>query len=179
MVITGLGAVVALVVVLTSAVTQRPIPGLIWVLIPAVPVVALGQVWTISAMQRRRPSGANRRWRPPASFRGSTDWFFSPLPRRTIFGLSGVIVVGWLSMMTAFPFLWSGQPSTNADPACPDTADNHGSVTCISRSTFLRADAAQQRLAAGFFLFVFTLQFGVAWSETARGNEPETGGGGP
>ena len=45
---------------------------------------------------------------------------------------------------------------------------SYGEGTCVSRSTYLAASAAQQRLPAGVFAFFFVLQFGVAAAELKR-----------
>jgi hypothetical protein len=169
--ITGVCAAVDLVVVLVLAISERPIGGLRFALFPAVPVLVVGQVWTIIVLRRRASAFFPRR--PP--FGESTRWFFSPLPRRAIVSLLALFVAGWLCAASAFPFLVSGAPQATGNPACPYSADNHGSVTCVSKTAYLRAEAAEERLAAGVLLVFFTMHFGVAWSEVLRGRQADTG----
>jgi hypothetical protein len=134
MAITGVAAAAALVVVLASAISKRPIPGLQFALVPAVPVLIVGQLWTIVVMRRLRREYSRPR------FPGGTIWLlFSPLPGRTALGLFVVFAAGWLSSATAPSVLMKGVPSATGNPACPYMFDNNGSVTCISRATYLLA----------------------------------------
>jgi hypothetical protein len=169
MVLAGLGVAVALVIDVVSVFIERPIPGLLIALVLAVLVGTFGQLWTIFALQRRgRMGGSPRRWGAPTSFGDATRWLFWPLPRRTVVVLSVLIVGGWISVITSILLSAGGQPSRNHDPTCPYTTDNHGSISCVSKATYLRSYAAEQRLVAGAVLFFFTVHFGVARSEVMR-----------
>ena len=171
MAITGVAAAVALVVVLASAISRRPIAGLQFALVPAVPVLIVGQLWTIVVMRRLRREYSGRR-----VFPGGTIWLsFSPLPRRTALALFVVFAAGWLSGITASSVLTKGVPSATGNLACPYMFDNNGSVTCVSKATYLLAEAAQQRLAAGVMLGFFVFYFGVAWSQVIRDRQASTG----
>jgi hypothetical protein len=175
MAITGVAAAAALVVVVLSAISERPIPGLGSAVVPAVAVLAVGQLWVITALNRRQPA-LGRRIRP-LGFGEARELFFSPLPRHIVLGVLAVFALGWLSAATAVPFLANGVPSTGT-PACPYTADDHGAMICISKVTYLRAAAADERAAAGVMLGFFIADFGVALSEVRRSREarPRAGG---
>jgi hypothetical protein len=170
MAITGVAAAAALVVVLDSAISARPLPGLQFALVPAVPVLIVGQLWTIVVMRRLRREYSRPR------FPGGTIWLlFSPLPGRAALTLFVVFVAGWLSGLTAPSDLTNGVPSPTDNPSCPYMIDNQGSVTCISKATYLLAEAAQQRLVAGVMLVFFAFHFGAAWSQVLRDRQPSTG----
>ncbi len=61
-----------------------------------------------------------------------------------------------------------GVPAPTGNPACPYPAEDHGSVTCLSKTAWLRAVAAEERVPAGAMLGFFVADFGVAWSEVRR-----------
>jgi len=44
-------------------------------------------------------------------------------------------------------------------------------MTCISKLTYLHAQAAAERLAAAVLLGFFIMHFGVAWSEVCRSRQ--------
>src|SRR5262249_8915258 len=111
--ITAAAAVVALVVVVASAISERPLPGPRIAVVPAVTVLVIGQLWAIIVLRRRHPA--------PYLLgpREATELFFSPLPRRIALGIFAVAALGLLSAATAIPFLANGTPSATARPACP------------------------------------------------------------
>jgi hypothetical protein len=131
MALTGVAAAVALVVVVVSAISERPIPQLRLAVVPAVAVLVVGQLWTFAVMIRRGPGRSIGL--------SETKQLFSPLPRRIYLGIFALFVVGWLSALTATLALTNGTPSGGGPAACPYPAYYHGSMVCISGAAWLRA----------------------------------------
>jgi hypothetical protein len=94
-------------------------------------------------------------------------FFFSSLPAAWAYGFVALLFLGWLAGMTAFPALSHGNPG-HGTPACPWPLDNHGSITCVSHSTYERASAAGEPLAAGVVMGFFALHTGVAADDIVR-----------
>lgn len=94
-------------------------------------------------------------------------FFFSSLPKAPAYGFMAVFFLGWLAGMTAFPALSQGNPG-HGTPECPWPLDNHGAVSCVSHSTYDRAGAAGERLAAGVFIGFFAIHIGVAVDDIVR-----------
>lgn len=167
MTITGMSAALALVVVVASAISERPIPGLRIAVVPAVAVLVVGQLWVIVVLNRRYPV----LWgRSPLRF-GEVRELFSPLRRRIVLGIFAVFAVGCLSAATAALTLANGVPPAIGRQACPYRADRDRSSACMSKSAWLHAVAAEERGAAGVMLGFFVADFGVAWSEALRSRQ--------
>jgi hypothetical protein len=139
MAITGVAAAVALVVVVVSAISERPVPGLRIALGPAVAVLVVGQIWVVIVLITRRRGG----WRRlrPLGLGEWTELYFSPLPRGIVLGIFAVFAIGWLSAATAVLALTNGAPSAGT-AACQYPAYYHGSMVCLSKSAWQRAVAA-------------------------------------
>jgi hypothetical protein len=93
-----------------------------------------------------------------------------PLPARAAYALTILGFLGWLAGMTAFPALTLGG-TNGSTPGCPYQLSNHGSLSCVSLTTYQHVGAAEQRLAAGTLLFFFAFHFAVAWGEVLRRRE--------
>jgi len=162
----ALGAAVSATVALLALARQRPTPGLGFLLVLAIPVLAAGQLWTIAVMRSRmppRPRGARY-----ATMSRATQWN----PKRFFFGaldsrVSAVLLVGaltgWLLAMTAFPSLLAGGPD-GSRPNCAHALNNHSSITCVTQRQYEQAGAGEQRFAAGILMAFFCLHVGAAAS---------------
>jgi hypothetical protein len=137
MAVTGVAAAVALVVVVLSAISERPVPGLRIAVVPAAAVLVLGLLWVFIVYNRRRQG----LWRPFGR-RESMVLLFSPLPRHIYLGIFVVFAIGWLSAVISAVVLANGVPSAGR-PACTYPAYYHGSMVCISKSAWLAAVAAE------------------------------------
>jgi hypothetical protein len=174
-VIAGCGLVVALALGLAALMRDRPVAAT-WLLILAVPAVALGQLWGLLVLSARRPLDARRTWfgisvRSTGRGVGSREFFFDGLPSwqgRALLVLAGLAVV---SAMTAFPGLIRGGP-TSGTPGCPYPLNNHGAYTCVSRGAYEHAGADSQRFGCGILAAFFTIQLGIASAELARRRRP-------
>jgi hypothetical protein len=174
MVTAGGGTVIAATIVLLTLVRARPQPDLVLLLVPAIPALLVGQLWTIGVLNAHIPSDPNG-WRQLAantvrSWKRMRQVALGPLSARAAYALTTLGFLGWLAAMTAFPALWLGG-TNGGTPGCPYQLSNHGSLSCVSLTTYQHVGAAEQRLAAGMFLFFFVFHFAVAWGELVRRRE--------
>jgi len=163
----GLGAATAFVVAVTALVRDRPTPGLTVLVLPAVPVIFVGQLWMIAWMnlrqgprsgswrERRRVLKTRSGWTDPRTF------FFGPLQTRHANFLLAIAFSGWLLGMTAFPAIANGGPA-GAGAGCRYRLESHGSYTCVSERTYQHAGAGEQRFAASIMLAFFAVHTGAA-----------------
>jgi hypothetical protein len=93
-----------------------------------------------------------------------------PLPNWCAYALTILGALGWLAAMTTFPVLTPGG-TNGGTPGCPYQLSNHGSLSCVSLTTYQHVGAAEERSAAGMFLFFFAFHFVVAWGELVRRRE--------
>lgn len=168
-------AVGALLINATALIRDKPLHGIAILLLPAVPTLALGQVWMIALINARMPrrtGGWRERMRASQSLgMNPRTFFFGDFPAKLAYPLLGLAFVGWLSAMTAFPALTDGGPSS-ARHGCPYTLDNHGTYTCVSKQTYEHAGAGEQRFASGILLGFFALHTGAALAGVRRRRQP-------
>ena len=174
MVAAGVGIVIAATIVLLALMRARPQPGLVLLLVPAIPALLVGQLWTIGVLNARMPNDRNG-WRQlvaatARSWKCMKQAVLGPLPARAAYALTTLGFLGWLAAMTTFPALWLGG-TNGGTPGCPYQLNNHGSLSCVSLTTYQHVGAAEQRLVAGMFLFFFVFHFAVAWGELVRRRE--------
>ncbi len=163
----GLGAAVAAAVVLANLVRGK-VPGL----------TLLGsrrfRRWSPGSSGASRSSSDERSGREGSPrkgwFRGTEQdprrLFFEGLPLRQANALLAIAFLGWFAGITAFPYLISGGPAAPT-PRCRYRLVNHGEYT-VSRSTYIGARDAEQRLVAGILCGFFVIQFGIAAAELRR-----------
>lgn len=158
-------AIGALLVSLAALVRDEPLEGASILLLPAIPILAVGQLWTIASMNARMPrrtGGWRDRTRAShAMSRNPRTFFFGDLPSRFARPLLLLAFLGWLSAMTAFPALTNGRPAGAGD-GCQYRLNSHGWYTCVSRRRYEHAGAAEQRLGSGVMLAFFALHAGAA-----------------
>ena len=156
------GAVLVIVAVL---IREKPLNGVMILLIPAIPTLAVGQLWTIALLNARRPrdtGGWRDRMRASRATKANPQaFFFGDLPSSLGRTLLALAFLGWLSAATAFPALLHGGPAGAAD-GCPYRLSSHGRYTCVSRQTYQHAGAGEQRLASGVLLGFFAVHTGAA-----------------
>jgi hypothetical protein len=174
MVAAGVGIVIAATIVLLTLVRARPLPGLVLLLVPAIPALLVGQLWTIGVLNAHIPRDPYG-WRQLAantfrSWKRMRQVVLGTLPAWAAYAVMTLGVLGWLAAMTAFPALWLGG-TNGGTPGCPYQLSNHGSLSCVSLTTYQHVGAAEQRLAAGVLLFFFAIHFAVARSELVRRRE--------
>jgi hypothetical protein len=164
---TGAGAAAAfcLLLVLATLVRQRPVPELTVLLIPAIPLLVAGQLWTILSINARR--GKWGRGTPRRPLADPRKFLFGDLRRDVATGLVVLAICGWLAAVTAYPALARGGPS-GGDALCPYQLREHGLVTCVSKAEYERAGAAEQRLVAAALLFFFSVHTGAALGDVLR-----------
>jgi hypothetical protein len=165
---TATGAVVAAALVLANLMRGK-VPGLGLLLVPAIPIVAAGQLWGIATLigRRNRAEGGPPRRRWASIELDPRRFFFAGLPSWQATSLLAVALAGFLIGGHAFEYLGQGGP---APPSrrCRYRLDDHGRYHCVSRSTYVAARDAEQRLAAAFFGSFFLVQFGMAAAELRR-----------
>jgi hypothetical protein len=70
-------------------------------------------------------------------------------------------VTGFLSFITAIFFTWQGGPA-GPGGGCAYRLMSHGVYTCVSQTAYYLAGAAEQRIAAGSFLFFYAVHLYAA-----------------
>ena len=144
---------------------NKPLHGAAILLLPAIPVIAAGQLWTIGFMQARRPPRSGGWRHTVGDGRGMSlspsRFFFGDLSRRIALPLMAVAFLGWLSAMTAFGSTAQGGPA-GAGNGCAYRLDSHGAYTCVTKAEYEHAGAGEQRFASGVLLAFFSLHFGAA-----------------
>jgi hypothetical protein len=178
---TGLAASVALTLCLIDLTTQRPVSGLGLLLVPAILLLVVGQVWAVLLQTARTPKSQGS-WRTRMQRSGSGSGtllgqMFGGLPKRARTGITVAFIAGILLAATAFPSISNGSPAPST-PTCPWPLTNHGVITCVSYTTYLQAGAGLQRFTAGILMAFFVTHFGVVLSEVLRrqrGSEGPTG----
>lgn len=162
------GVVVAAIVLITSLAINRRIPAAIVLLVLGVPVLAAGQLWAILTLGGPGlPRSGRRRRRAKFPSPDSALAFFRRVPAVVTALLIAGMVFGWVAVLSSFGPLGGGQPERGG-PKCPYELNDHGSVTCVSKSTFDQAVVAGQRAAAGVFLGLFSFQCVAIWSDVGR-----------
>lgn len=160
----ALGTVGAFLVSLAALVREKPIHGLLILLVPAIPILVVGQLWAVATMNARMPRRA-RGWRGRMRATQATTWnprsfFFGDLPSRFARPLIALAFLGCLSSWTAFG--QSGGDPSGAGDGCPYRLDSHGTYTCVSQRTYERTGAGEQQFASGVLLAMFAIQTGSA-----------------
>ncbi|HJU36927.1 MAG TPA: hypothetical protein VJ716_05870 [Gaiellaceae bacterium] len=173
--IAALGLAVAATIVLANLGRGRSVPGVTVLLFLGIPALVVGQLWGIAVLVARQEGSPEAGWlRARWRFKpvgGSRRFFFGSLPSWMANAILVVFFLGWLSAMTAFPSLLSGNPTSPA-PGCRYRLDNHGEYSCVSRSTWLAAGAAEQRFVAGVLGAFFVFHLGLAAAELRRRRDP-------
>jgi hypothetical protein len=167
----GFAALLAAVVAAATLVTKTPLSGIETLLIPAFPLLMVGQLWTIGILNARLAQPAGGWWarwtaQVPAQQNPRT-FLFGGLPAWAAYALMAAILSGWVAAVTAFPGLSLWNPGEGA-PGCPWPLVNHGFATCVSHARYQAAAAAGERALAGILMFFFVTHAGVAASEVAR-----------
>jgi hypothetical protein len=156
----GLAALGALLVDVLALLTGAPVHGVALLLVPAVPLLVVGQLWMISVLLAR---GESRR---------SMSTLFPGLPPKVRPLLAAGLGTAWVMAMLAFPSLSKGSPAIPA-PECRWPLQNHGVVTCVSEDIYLRAGAAKQRFMASILMGFFLAHSALALSEVLRRSESD------
>jgi hypothetical protein len=159
----GGSAMIAALAVVVSLVSGRPVPHLGVLMVVWIPLLIVGQVWTILRMWEK---GLTRRALPQRwllmPWSGNPIQFFFGSDRAGIGRLLVAVAIGgWLALFTVFPALRYGEPYGHSD-GCPYQLAQHGRVTCVTRAAYERAGAAVQRGTAGLLLPFFCVHVGAA-----------------
>jgi hypothetical protein len=174
-VLAGVGAAVALLVVVVTLVTDRPVYWAHWLLWPGIPVLVLGAIWMMAVVipRERAARDPHSRWwsRRYMSPEDSRRLFFAGLPTRPAKALTVLFVLFWLTGVATIPSLISGGPG-RPSARCPYRLDNHGEFTCVSRHTYVHVGAAVNRFAAAVFGGFFVFESGAAAGELALRRRP-------
>jgi hypothetical protein len=164
----AVGLTVAFGLVLYTVATGRAVSGVGLLVVPAIPALIFGQFWVIAVVTGRvpKPTGGWR-IRMKKRQRGSFNLLFGGLSTLTVYVLMALFFLGWLAGVTAFASSPAGNP-TRGHAGCPYALNEHGSIECVSRSTYERARTQGQRGAAGVMSGFFVFHFGASASELNR-----------
>jgi hypothetical protein len=156
---------VALTLIAATLILGRPIGGVALLLGPGILLLVLGQVSAIVVMRARRPPRTGRRSSPDVGRRRSISQDlssrFGPLDRRVTGAVGVLCVIGFLSFITGIFFTFHGGPA-GPGGGCAYRLQGHGIYTCVSKTAYDLAGAAQQRMVAGIFLFFYAMHFYAA-----------------
>jgi hypothetical protein len=141
-------------------------------LVPGILLLAAGQVWAILVAMARRPPGAGRRFLAGGGRSVSQDlrWRFGAVDRRVTRTVAALCVTGFLSFITAIFFTWQGGPA-GPGGGCAYRLMSHGVYTCVSKTAYDLAGAAEQRIAAGAFLFFYAIHLYAALASSQAGQQ--------
>lgn len=164
------GVIVGVLLVIATLVRGRPADGAGYLVVPAVPLIAVGQILAIVILYGSL--------RPQPSRRGSRQTMkdmLRKLPPALRIALPTLAVSAWavglLSMaMTGL----AGGPGTPR-PGCPYPIENHGSVTCVSAQKYFSIGADVQRFATCAFLFFFCFHLIVILGNLRASSDPAKG----
>jgi hypothetical protein len=151
------GAAVCIVVVIVTLITQRPIPGVGFILIPAIPLLMAGQLLAIAWFYRWR---RRDRW-------SMLRWLAEGLGGVGLAAILAACTAGWITAATSFGPLRNGGPAP-ATTSCSYVLRQHDVDICASRQEFERAGAAEQRVVAGILLAFFAMHTGAALARRRR-----------
>lgn len=170
-------AAIAIAVTLIAAtlILGRPMSGVALLVGPGGLLLVVGQVAAIVVIRARRPSPTGRRFSSDPgrrrSISGDLRLSFGPLDRRITGVVGALCVIGFLSFITGIMFTFHGGP-TGSGGGCAYRLQGHGIYTCVSKTAYDLAGAAQQRMVAGIFLFFYAMHFyaALASSQASRPN---------
>ena len=164
---TGSALLGATLLTLTLLIRDRPIPGAAWFLLPAIPILVLGQVWAItSSIRDSRAATKSQGWLSRMT-RAATPPWFKGLPRPLGGAVVALAAVGVLSAVGAIPGISGGNPE-RGPASCPYRLDNHGVITCVNHARYVRAQVASERFFTGVFTGFYAMQFGLAAAVVGR-----------
>lgn len=146
---------IAVSVAVLALVRGRPLHNAGYVLLATVPVLVVGQVWAI-AIQRARKLSRPRSRQSLLSWKRAWRRQFGDLPPAIAVATPLLAFGSWLLGMSAFAHLTLGG-ATAGTPSCPYRLNNHGSITCVSHSDYLKVKAAEQRLLGGVLSFFYVI----------------------
>ena len=140
-------------------------------LVPGILLLAAGQVWAILVAMARRPPGAGRRFLGGGgSVSQDLRLLFGPVDRRVTRTVTALCVTGFLSFITAIFFTWDGGPAGSGG-GCAYRLVSHGVYTCVSKTAYYLAGAAEQRIAAGVFLSFYAIHLYAALASSQAGQQ--------
>jgi hypothetical protein len=165
-ILAGVGVLATAAIVIAVLVRGRSLPFVAAGLVLGIPTLIAGQLWMIGlGIARQPPRRRSFRARVRGSWRHQQlspfKLFFGDLDSQLVALCFGLFAAGWLAGVTAFPSLTNGGPA-GAGNGCRYRLSNHGSYTCVSKSTYEAAGAAEQRLAAGILLAFYAIHTGAA-----------------
>jgi hypothetical protein len=169
----GLGLACSACVALYALAARRPVPsGVVVLLIPGIPTLAVGQLWAIGVLQARTPKvsgGWLARVRRQSNLqRNPRRYLFGGLSAAQGYGLVGVIGAAWVIAVTAAIGSFSNGSAVRGAAGCRWALENHGVMRCVSHATSQHTMAAAQRFASGILCVFFAIHFGVAAGELRR-----------
>jgi Protein of unknown function (DUF2510) len=111
----GAGILIAAVIVLLTLVRARPLPGLVLLVIAAVPALLAGQLWAIAVMKSRVSRGSGGWLQRSATTVGSGSGMrqvvLGTLRARAVYPLVTFCFLGWLAAMSGILALRNGSPN--------------------------------------------------------------------
>lgn len=149
----SLAAVVCLAIIGYTLVNQRPISGASALLVIAIPLLAVGQIWAIVVV-RARQSAADRESRKAWTLR----FFAGHTPRPIVIGVYILGFCGWLAGMLAIIHIFPAPPGVLRTPStpCPYPYNDHGTVLCLTKSVSQKTAADLQRFTTGVLMGFFS-----------------------
>ena len=159
--LTSVAAAVAILLVLALLVRGEPLPRAHWLLVPAIPVVLIGQAWCMVVLLASRP--ARGRWsRDPRRF------MFSGLPAWQANVVTAIFFLAGISAATAAFVLQPAGGPRSPTRHCKYPLSDHGYITCVSHERYVTVGAAEQRFAISVLAGFFVAQAGMSAAALAR-----------
>jgi hypothetical protein len=168
-VLAGCGFLVAATIVVLALVRTRPLHGVVWLLLPAIPVAVAGALWMIWIIEGRRQPAAKR---SRVSFLSGHRLFareaFGDLPRTARVAGLAIALLLVVSSFTAFPgFSGLGHPLPPTRH-CKYRVNEQGEPTCTTEATYYLAGRDDQRYVASIFALFYVMSLGTVASDLIR-----------
>lgn len=172
----GVAAAITALTILYTLIVGK-VPGAQLLMLPAVPLLIVGQLWCIAVLngriaERRRATGNRSRW--PGGGLRLADLRGGLSVRAAVLFLMLFYTTVLAGAVPAVLGLTSGvsDGTLTNDPAnCEHSSNNHGIYRCLTESEFTRKSILEQRLAAGVMCGFFVAHCGLATGEVLRQRE--------
>lgn len=165
-VLAGCAFLVSGSIVVLDLVRTRPLHGVAWLLLPGIPILIVGQLWTILVLIKRLQPRRTGPWNPfSRRWRITAGDVFGDLPIPVWIAVIGISALLVISSQTTDLSRGGPVPPTRH---CQYPLDNHGYITCTDEAAYYQAGRDVQRDGATVLAGFFVIHLAVAASSVFR-----------